>query len=350
MAMPEVTIRGAGIFGLSIAWACVQRGARVAVVDPTGPGTGASGGVVGALAPHVPENWNTKKAFQFESLLAAEAFWSQVEATGGVSSGYGRTGRVQPVPDAASLPLARARAENANELWQGHAVWEVLPVETAGATSGWGLSPASGWLIRDTLSARLHPARAMASLVAALTERGVPIHAEAPDQGAVVWATGTEGLAHLSETLGRAIGQGIKGQAAVLDADLPPDAPQLFVDGLHLVPHHDGRVAIGSTSERDFEAPFATDDLLEPLIAAARDAVPMLAEAPVLQRWAGLRPRARSRAPLLDVWPDRPGHFIANGGFKIGFGMAPKVAQVMADLILDGRDGIPEAFRLSASL
>ena len=35
------------------------------------------------------------------------------------------------------------------------------------------------------------------------------------------------------------------------------------------------------------------------------------------------------------------GHFIANGGFKIGFGVAPLVAQVMADLVLEGRDRIP---------
>jgi glycine/D-amino acid oxidase-like deaminating enzyme len=37
---------------------------------------------------------------------------------------------------------------------------------------------------------------------------------------------------------------------------------------------------------------------------------------------------------------------VANGGFKIGFGMAPKVAQVMADLVLEGRDRVPEGFRL----
>ncbi|MFC3117525.1 FAD-dependent oxidoreductase [Jhaorihella thermophila] len=55
LAMVDVTVRGAGIFGLSIAWECACRGARVQVVDPAGPGTGASGGLVGALAPHVPE-------------------------------------------------------------------------------------------------------------------------------------------------------------------------------------------------------------------------------------------------------------------------------------------------------
>ncbi len=53
---------------------------------------------------------------------------------------------------------------------------------------------------------------------------------------------------------------------------------------------------------------------------------------------------------MLGAWPGRDGHFIANGGFKIGFGMAPKVGQVMADLVLDGEDRIPDAFRVEANL
>ncbi len=78
--------------------------------------------------------------------------------------------------------------------------------------------------------------------------------------------------------------------------------------------------------------------------------MPLLADAPVVDRWAGVRPRARSRAPMLGAWPGRDGHFIANGGFKIGFGMAPKVAEVMADLVLEGRDTIPDGFRVEASM
>ena len=56
------------------------------------------------------------------------------------------------------------------------------------------------------------------------------------------------------------------------------------------------------------------------------------------------------RAPMLGQWPGRPGHFIANGGFKIGFGMAPKVATTMADLILNGQDTIPKGFRVEDNL
>ncbi len=52
---------------------------------------------------------------------------------------------------------------------------------------------------------------------------------------------------------------------------------------------------------------------------------------------------------MLGPWPDRENHFIANGGFKIGFGMAPEIADVMADLMLEGRDEIPEGFRVAAN-
>ncbi len=231
------------------------------MIDPAGPGAGASGGVLGALAPHVPENWNAKKAFQLDSLLAAPAFWAGVEAAGGASSGYGRTGRLQPVADAAALALAQDRARSAADLWRGAAVWELVP-----AGGDWAPASPSGWLIRDTLSARLHPRRAVEALAAALRARGVEILPEAPEQGAVLHATGAAGLAELSLALGRPVGTAVKGQAALL-AHAATDAPQLFVEGLHVVPHADGTTAVGSTDERDFTDASATDDRLEALIA-----------------------------------------------------------------------------------
>jgi len=346
-----VTVRGAGIFGLSCAWACLRRGARVVVVDRHGPGAGASGGIVGALAPHVPEQWNEKKAFQLDSLLMAEGFWAEVEAASGLSAGYARTGRLQPLADAAAAERARDRAAGAAALWRGAAAWEVVDRDRAAALVPTGFLPDSGaglWVL-DTLSALMHPRRAVAALAAAMTARGGAVVAEAPDRGAVIHATGAAGLAELSQAFGRSLGAGVKGQAAVLGLDAR-GAPQLFCDGVHVVPHGDGTVAVGSTSERAFSDGVAVDAALEPVIAAARAAVPALRDAPVLERWAGVRPRARSRAPVLGAWPGRAGHHVANGGFKIGFGMAPKVGEAMADLVLEGRDTIPEGFRLDSLL
>ena len=79
-------------------------------------------------------------------------------------------------------------------------------------------------------------------------------------------------------------------------------------------------------------------------------AFPVLADAPVIARWAGVRPRSRSRAPMLGLHPFEDGTYLANGGFKIGFGMAPLAGEVMADLILDGVNRIPEDFAPAQSL
>jgi glycine/D-amino acid oxidase-like deaminating enzyme len=345
MARPDLTVRGAGIFGLSIAWEAARRGARVRVIETVRIGAGSSGGVVGALAPHVPGQWNEKKAFQLESLLMAQAWWGAVDAESGLSAGYARTGRLQPLADDRAVAAARARGVEAGSLWQGRAVWQVIP-----ATGGWQPDSPTGWLVHDTLTARLNPRPALASLAAAIRARGGDIGPDDQDVvGPVIWATGTAGLEALSVDLGRPVGGGVKGQAALLAYNAPA-LPQLFIDGLHIVPHSDGTVAIGSTSERQWSDPAGTDDQLEALIRRARAACPALAGAAVLDRWAGLRPRSASRAPMLGPWPGKEAQFIANGGFKIGFGVAPKVAEVMADLVLDGVDRVPVAFRVEASL
>lgn len=345
--MADVTIRGAGIFGLSIAWACARRGARVQLIDPFGAGSGASGGLVGALAPHVPENWNVKKAFQLESLLAAEEFWRSVERAGGCSSGYGRTGRLQPIADDAAMKLAEARGKGAERLWQGRAVWQIRNCKDF---ENWCPPSASKRVIFDSLSARIHPRQACTSLVSALRTLGVHVVSEADDAGAVVHASGSHGLVQLNAEFNKPVGTSIKGQAALLQHDAGVEAPQLFAESLHFVPHADGTTAIGSTSEREFDDASSTDAQLDVLVERARHIVPALREAKLVKSWAGLRPRSRSRAPILGAHPLRPGHYIANGGFKIGFGMAPKISEVMADLVLEQKDAVPDAFRIEASL
>ena len=71
----------------------------------------------------------------------------------------------------------------------------------------------------------------------------------------------------------------------------PADAPQIFAGGLHIVPHDDGTVAIGSTTERDWTDPDATDAAADALADRAAEALPILHGAPVIARWAGVRPR-----------------------------------------------------------
>ncbi len=345
--MADVTVMGAGIFGLSVAWACAKRGAQVQVIDPAGVGAGSSGGVVGALAPHTAERWELKKEFQLNSLLMAGVFWEEVDKASGINSGYGRTGRLQPIANEHVLGLARERIGQADELWRGAAQWQV---REAAEFSDWGPPSPTGFVVYDTLSARMDPRRAGASLAGALAARGVPVLAQGNPVGKVVWATGWRGLAELSAALGRDMGNGVKGQSILVAHDAGPKRPHIFVNGLYLVAHDNGTVAIGSTSERYFDDPQGTDAQLDAIYQRALKLMPQLGGAEVISRWAGVRPRAITRAPLLGAWPGRAGHFIANGGFKIGFGMAPKVAEVMADLVLEGVNNVPEEFSISFAM
>jgi glycine oxidase len=162
----------------------------------------------------------------------------------------------------------------------------------------------------------------------------------APPQGvrAVVWATGAAGLA----ALGR--GGPEKGQAALLALDRR-GAPVVTAPGLYVVPHADGTVAVGSTSERVFDDGQAADDRLEDVLGQARALLPELAGAPVIERWAGLRPRAATRQPLVGPIPGREGEFALNGAFKTGFALAPLLAMLLADLLTGGPDRIPPGWR-----
>ena len=346
--MASITVIGAGIAGLSAGWEIARRGHHVRVIEADRIGAGSSGGTVGALAPHAPDSWNIKKQTQFQSLLDAAAFWAGVADASGRDPGYARTGRVQAVA-AADLPKLRTRIEGAARHWQGMARMWLTDTRPEGP-----LVPESpdGWWLMDDLTARLSPRMAGAALAAAITAKGGEIvlgQTVHPGiiAGPAIWATGAPGLAMLGDDLGRKVGQGVKGQSAALRFDAP-DAPQVYADGLHVVPHADGTVGVGSTSENSYDHA-GVDGLLDDVITRARALCPALQGAEVLDRWAGIRPRARSRAPLLGAWPGRPGHFVLNGGFKIGFGMAPVLAGLIADLVLDGQDRIPEGFRLHGS-
>lgn len=349
MARDDLRVRGGGVAGLSVAYEAARRGMKVRLIERARIGAGASGGLIGALAPHAPEGWTAGKEFQLAALLGAEAYWAEVARIGGVDPGYGRLGRLQPIADEAALVLAEERALAARDLWRGEAVWEVI------APPGHGFVPVSptGRVIHDTLTARISPRGALASLAAAFVALGgeIEIDPEAPElpqddvpqeEGLTVWATGAAGLAALSGDLGRKAGQGVKGQALSLAFEAK-GLPQIYADGLYLVPHADGTVAVGSTSENSF-AHEAVDAQCDALLERACAVLPALRGAREVTRWAGVRPRAQSRQPLVGAWPGRPGHVIANGGFKIGFAVAAPVARLVVDLI-EGQDAIPAVFK-----
>ena len=179
MAMAEIEVYGAGIFGLTVAWFLQKKGAKVRVIEKRHVGAGASGGVVGALAPHMPDSWNDKKQFQFDSLIATPAFWAEVDAISGLHSGYGQVGRVIPLADQREVDLSHLRVGLVPDIWQGLADWRVLDENPF---PGWSPDSPTGFWVHETLSARILPAQACKSLARAFVVKGGEI-LEGTDQG-----------------------------------------------------------------------------------------------------------------------------------------------------------------------
>ncbi len=101
---------------------------------------------------------------------------------------------------------------------------------------------------------------------------------------------------------------------------------------VYLIPRGDGRIVIGSTLE---EAGFdkRTDPAtIQHLRNAAVAIVPKLADAKILEAWAGLRPGTPDDLPILGA-TEIPGYFAATGHFRDGILLAPITAHVMAQVI-----------------
>ena len=101
---------------------------------------------------------------------------------------------------------------------------------------------------------------------------------------------------------------------------------------VYLIPRSDGRMLIGATlEEAGFDKQTVPETILQ-LRQAALDLVPKLADARILEAWAGLRPGTPDGLPILGATPT-PGYFVATGHFRDGILLAPVTARVMGQMM-----------------
>lgn len=366
----SLLIIGGGIMGL---WAAVKAdrlGIDTLLLEAGKIGHGASGGLLGALMPHMPDRWSEKKQFQFDALVSLEADIAAIEAETGLFAGYRRCGRVIPLPKSHLRAIAERHRDEARVNWQAaerRFHWHVLDAPPA---DGWvDAGAGEAGFVHDTLAAKVSPRAFVASLahylhhsrhvrvrehcgVSALDPAGVAQLASGQRVmfGHAIVSAGHQSFPLLSDAFGLSsagsIGQPIKGQAVLLRADTDPSLPVVFLNGLYVVPHEDGTVAIGSTSEEEFDDAFSTDERLDALIEKARQIVPSLGNATVIERWAGLRPKAIGRDPMVGTHPDSPRIVALTGGFKVSFGLAHRLADAALDTVLGKVPDVPAGFTL----
>ncbi len=101
---------------------------------------------------------------------------------------------------------------------------------------------------------------------------------------------------------------------------------------VYLIPRSDGRMVIGATAEEAGFDKRTVPETIQKLRQAAIDLIPRLAEARILEAWAGLRPGTPDGLPILGATPT-PGYFVATGHFRDGILLAPVTARVMGQVI-----------------
>lgn len=357
----SIAIIGAGIIGLSCALEFARRGQRVTVYEKTWPPRGASWAAAGMIAPAFEAiGLAESHSHLFELCDASAQLWpawaAQLEEESGHAAGF------DPDPTLA-IALNEADAKHLGAVQsalQDHklapqfctqTLSEIEPTVTSKAVSGL-LLPSDGqvdnrltlqaliaWVEQHDLihicedSPRLnyargkiyHPGHAATLLTAGWQSGEVMLN----DQGRAVAVQAIDPSLAALEPIG--------GQMLAV-APIENGPRRTIRSGhIYIVPKAD-RIVIGATSEPGQVLTAPHPEQIAELRTRAIEICPILANAPVLESWAGVRPGFKNHAPVLGQ-TRAAGLYVATGHYRNGILLAPLTAKIMADLILEGDAG-----------
>jgi len=92
----------------------------------------------------------------------------------------------------------------------------------------------------------------------------------------------------------------------------------------------------GSTAEHAGFDKRVNQEGIDAIRSMALEIAPAIAALPMIDSWAGFRPRAKDNLPVLGSSAETAGLFYATGHYRNGILLAPITGQVLADEIVDG--------------
>lgn len=334
----DIIIIGAGIIGLSLARELKKRGLSVLVVEKGEPGREASHAAGGMLADCGDENPAVLQPLMTASAQMYPEFAHELQDESGVNVDLRSEGTIllRPGNDLPSFPSSTTLTTS-----------EIGGLEP-------NLSPAglaACWVRERSVD----PRALCAAALKACKHRGVDISSgdevrsvtlsDGRVTGVLTAKTGFQ--APLVVNCGGAWSGQIspvplptrpmKGQ--MVSVTMPSrDFLRHVVRGpeVYLIPRSDGRLLIGATVEDVGYDKRVIPDTIQRLRHSALQVAPALAQARMLEDWAGLRPGTPDGLPILGTTPV-PGYFVATGHFRDGILLAPVTAMLMAQVILDGK-------------
>ncbi|HEY8470198.1 MAG TPA: glycine oxidase ThiO [Longimicrobiales bacterium] len=360
MDWPDVVIIGGGGIGCACAWELAGRGLRVVVVERGTPGreaTWAAAGMLSALS-----DGDHPADLLLLARASRDRYPSFVEAlrqATGVELAYRTPGSLRVAlsdGDAASLQrwVAHQREAGFEAEWLDADAVRRLEPSLAAAVRGGALARAEQhidnrrlgralWAAATAAGARFRLGVPATRILGADTGRvtGVELATgERIEAGAVVLAAGC--WSGLLSGLPRALPVApVRGQMLALEAVPPPIGRIVMTTRCYLIPDAGGRVLVGATVEQAGFHAVVTPAGLRHLADAACAAAPVLADAPVAEVWAGLRPGTPDGLPVLGPDPEVPNLVYATGHHRNGILLVPITARVVGDVVLGTTPAVP---------
>jgi glycine oxidase len=352
---PRVVVVGGGIAGCAAAIELAGRGADVTLLEADQPGVRATGASAGMVAPQY-EAAGPGPFFRLgvASRDAYPAFVERIEALAEWPLAFRSDGmlvanRTEEDEAGARDALAWQREEGlrGEVLTPAQALerhpglspevrsWVWLPDEAQ--VDAQRLAVALGSAVRAA-GARLGLGQRVVEVLSGSgratsvrTEAGETFAADAVVLAAGAWSGKIAGLPRELPI------RPVRGQILrLLPAEMPGWPLVATHEGRYLVPRQNGTLLLGSTMEDvGFDDSVTAEARLE-LAEIAAELVPALADAPIVERWAGLRPMSADGWPVVGPDPELEGLFYATGHGRNGILLGPLTGRVIADLVLDG--------------
>src|SRR5712692_2430264 len=352
----DVAIIGGGIIGGSIAFELARHKLRIALLDRQQPGLEASWAAAGMLSP-APDSPDAIPLVPLgrASLELYPEFAAAVEEASGRNVGLRREGSLEvlfagdagrelstlvAVHHGLGLPTEAIRVEEARELEPALSrearAAAFLPYEACvdtRALTGAVLEAA----VRSGATLRAGT-RVTGILREAKRCTGVATGKERIAAAQVILAAGCfcgaiEGVAAYAPT------RPVRGQMVALESAEVRLKHVLRSERGYIVPRQAGetqRFVTGSTLENAGFDKRLTPAGLEQILHAAVEMVPALADAAVVETWAGLRPDTPDHLPVLGP-TDIEGLLVATGHYRNGILLAPITAKLLAEEVTEGR-------------
>jgi len=354
----DVVVIGGGVIGLTIARALAHHGAGdICLIERDGVGREASFAAAGMLAPQAEANAQDdffRLACRSRDLYPN--FAASLREETGIDVELDTTGTLYLATTYHDLVEIERRYE-----WQTAAG---LPVEKLTASQAQQVEPCINpnilGALRFPLDVQVENRRLLSALANSVAKLGVTVLSGTTVESVkierdevrgvhtlrgfiscpnVVVAAGTwSSLLKLSQPSEKRamMVDPVRGQMISFDARPQLTRHVIYSPRGYIVPRRDGRLLAGSTSEHAGFAKQVTAGGISAILQHAQEISPSVSALPIVDTWAGLRPRAPDSLPVLGPCDEIGGLFYATGHYRNGILLAPVTGDLIAEAVVTG--------------